>query len=93
MVKCNSDSPNPIICQLQRCKIYYYCTCGKSEDQPFCDGSHKRSKYSPIKYHATEDKIVVFCGCKLTKNPPFCDGSHRSIDPDMIKKMLDRNSG
>ena len=57
-------------------KSYYWCTCGKSSKQPFCDGSHKGSDFAPLQYKASQSKKVFFCTCKLTKDPPLCDGSH-----------------
>lgn len=56
---------------------YFWCACGQSQNQPFCDGSHKGSEFSPVKYEATETKRVFFCGCKSTGHPPLCDGSHK----------------
>lgn len=58
---------------------YHWCACGNSKNQPFCDGSHKGSGFSPVKVEITETKKVAFCGCKHTKNPPFCDGSHSRL--------------
>lgn len=55
---------------------YWWCACGKSNNQPFCDGSHKGSGFSPVQYTATESKTAWFCVCKKTGNRPFCDGSH-----------------
>ena len=57
-------------------RTYLWCSCGRSANQPFCDGSHKGSSFSPMKYDATESKTVFFCGCKHTHGQPFCDGSH-----------------
>ena len=58
-------------------KVYFWCACGLSQKQPFCDGSHKREgEFKSIKYIAEESKEVFFCGCKMTKHSPFCDGSH-----------------
>lgn len=57
-------------------KSYYWCSCGKSKTQPFCDGSHQGTSFSPEEYKATESKTVYFCGCKKTANKPMCDGSH-----------------
>ena len=45
----------------------------------FCDGSHKGSEFTPVKYSAEESKQVYFCGCKQSKNAPFCDGTHKSL--------------
>ena len=58
-------------------KSYYWCACGKSKEQPLCDGSHSGTEFKPVKYDATEAKKVYFCGCKQTKNSPLCDGSHK----------------
>ena len=56
--------------------VYYYCNCGKSADQPFCDNSHKGTEFKPVIYKAEETKEIYFCVCKQTNNQPFCDGSH-----------------
>ena len=55
---------------------YWWCACGKSKNQPFCDGSHKMTDFSPVKFTVTEKETLYLCGCKKTANPPFCDGSH-----------------
>jgi CDGSH-type Zn-finger protein len=60
-------------------KEYWWCACGQSKGQPFCDGSHKGSGFSPVKYAATESKTVHFCGCKHTGTPPLCDGTHKRL--------------
>jgi CDGSH-type Zn-finger protein len=65
---------------LQKGQTYNWCSCGLSLNQPFCDGSHKETGFSPIQYTASEDKTVGFCGCKYTKNAPMCDGSHKLLD-------------
>ena len=57
-------------------KSYWWCSCGKSSKQPFCDGSHDGSKFGPKTYKAEQTKKVFFCTCKQTDNPPLCDGSH-----------------
>ncbi|OGR88779.1 MAG: cytochrome C551 [Elusimicrobia bacterium RIFCSPHIGHO2_02_FULL_57_9] len=58
-----------------------WCSCGESEKQPYCDGSHARKNTGkhPIRVELTEAKKVAWCGCKQSKNPPYCDGSHRSL--------------
>ncbi len=70
---------SPIVEELDAGKLYYWCACGRSKSQPFCDGSHKGTGFSPIKFEATDSKKVFFCCCKQTGNPPFCDGTHNSI--------------
>ncbi len=59
-------------------KSYYWCTCGKSSKQPFCDVSHKGSEFAPLAYKAEQSKKVFFCTCKQTKDHPMCDGSHNA---------------
>lgn len=58
---------------------YSWCACGHSEDQPFCDGSHKGTGLAPILEEITEAKQVAWCGCKQSRNQPFCDGMHKSL--------------
>jgi CDGSH-type Zn-finger protein len=58
---------------------YYWCSCGRSKGQPFCDGSHKGTGFAPRKTDITEAKTVAWCGCKHTQNAPFCDGSHSHL--------------
>lgn len=58
---------------------YYWCACGKSANQPFCDGSHKGSPFTPVKAIIEADKQVAWCMCKQSKNKPFCDGSHNDL--------------
>jgi CDGSH-type Zn-finger protein len=65
--------------EVKKDETYYWCSCGLSNNQPFCDGSHKGTNFSPVPYTAEEDKTVGFCGCKYTKKIPICDGSHTLI--------------
>jgi len=58
---------------------YWWCACGLSKTQPFCDGSHKSTGFAPRKVDITEEKTVAWCGCKHSKNAPFCDGSHSKL--------------
>jgi CDGSH-type Zn-finger protein len=60
-------------------KTYFWCACGRSQKQPFCDGSHKGSEFSPVKYEAGETKSVFFCGCKHSGKTPLCDGTHSRL--------------
>lgn len=70
-------SPFPV--QVEAGKTYFWCRCGRSKNQPFCDGSHKGTGLSPIKYEATESKKVFFCGCKHSSHKPLCDGTHKTL--------------
>ena len=70
-------SPYPV--EVEAGKSYFWCARGKSANQPFCDGSHKGSDFTPVKYEATESKTVYFCGCKHTAQKPLCDGSHKEL--------------
>jgi len=58
---------------------YYWCACGKSANQPFCDGSHEGTPFTPQVLEISEKKTVALCQCKRTKTPPFCDGSHAEL--------------
>jgi CDGSH-type Zn-finger protein len=58
---------------------YWWCACGQSKRQPFCDGSHKGSGIDPMKFTVTEAQRVWLCGCKRSAGKPFCDGSHSGI--------------
>jgi len=60
-------------------RSYFWCSCGKSAKQPFCDGSHADTEFTPVKYEAQESKKLFFCGCKFTKGQPLCDGSHNAL--------------
>jgi len=59
--------------------IYFFCTCGKSASQPFCNGSHKGTGMAPQKVEITEEKTIAWCGCKHSQNLPYCDGSHGKL--------------
>ena len=75
----NSSTPqkSPYKVKIEKGKTYFWCACGISHKQPFCDGSHKKEgKFKSLKYSANANKEVYFCGCKMTNRPPFCDGSH-----------------
>ncbi|MDH4120165.1 MAG: CDGSH iron-sulfur domain-containing protein [Deltaproteobacteria bacterium] len=57
----------------------FWCSCGRSKKQPYCDSSHKGTGFSPVKVHITEKKTVTWCQCKHSKNKPFCDETHKSL--------------
>lgn len=60
-------------------KTYWWCACGRSQSQPFCDGSHKGSAFTPVKHTAEKDGVLWFCGCKRTGRQPLCDGTHKAL--------------
>lgn len=60
-------------------ETYYWCACGRSNNQPFCDGSHEDTGFEPVVYTAEKTETVHFCGCKHTSNRPLCDGSHKNL--------------
>jgi CDGSH-type Zn-finger protein len=69
----------PIPVEVEAGKDYFWCACGKSAKQPFCDGSHKGTSFAPVKYTAPETKKVFFCTCKRTTKQPLCDGSRKAL--------------
>lgn len=69
--------PYPV--EVEAGKSYFWCSCGRSSRQPFCDGSHKDTGFSPEKFTAEKDGKVFFCGCKQTGNSPRCDGAHNKL--------------
>lgn len=60
-------------------KTYYWCACGRSKTQPFCDGSHKGTGLEPVAFTADKTDTVYLCGCKQTATSPFCDGTHKKL--------------
>ncbi|PMB37087.1 CDGSH iron-sulfur domain-containing protein [Schleiferia thermophila] len=69
---------SPYILELQPGK-YWWCACGKSSKQPFCDGSHKGSAFRPVVLEIEEPAKVALCGCKHSAHAPKCDGTHRNL--------------
>jgi mannose-6-phosphate isomerase-like protein (cupin superfamily)/CDGSH-type Zn-finger protein len=69
----------PYYKELEANKTYFWCACGLSQNQPYCDGSHKGTDILPVRYKASENEEVLFCGCKHTLDAPFCDGAHNNL--------------
>lgn len=76
----NIAQKSPFAVEVEEGKTYFWCQCGKSSNQPFCDGSHQGSSFNPVPFTADQNKTVYLCGCKQTANKPFCDGSHTKLD-------------
>jgi CDGSH-type Zn-finger protein len=72
----------PIAIDVQAGQVYWWCRCGRSTHQPFCDGAHKGSEFSPLKYIPAASGQLWFCVCKKTRSPPLCDGSHQTASTE-----------
>lgn len=71
------NSPYPV--EVEAGKSYWWCSCGHSKAQPFCDGSHQGTEFGPVEYKAETSGTVYFCGCKRACNGVLCDGSHQKL--------------
>ena len=69
----------PYVVEAEEGKTYYYCTCGLTENQPFCDGKHKGTDFKPEPYTAEKSGNVYFCGCRASKMGAVCDGEHKNL--------------
>lgn len=70
---------SPYAVDVEEGKDYYWCRCGKTANQPCCDGSHKGSDVTPLAFTADKTDTLYLCGCRKTATPPYCDGSHKSL--------------
>ncbi len=69
----------PYMVSVEAGNKYFWCACGQSQKQPFCDGSHKGTEFTPLMYEAEDTKPLWFCGCKRSEKKPFCDGTHATL--------------
>jgi CDGSH-type Zn-finger protein len=69
----------PLPINVEAGKSYWWCACGRSQAQPFCDGSHKGTPFAPSEWKPEATGEVWFCTCKRTTTPPLCDGSHKKL--------------
>ncbi|MCP3676468.1 MAG: glutamate synthase [Deltaproteobacteria bacterium] len=74
----------PVKVQLGKSQEYHFCTCGRSKSQPFCDGSHVGTAFTPKVVVAEKEGEAWLCACKHTGNPPFCDGTHKQFTDDQV---------
>jgi CDGSH-type Zn-finger protein len=70
---------SPYAVNVEAGKKYWWCACGRSKSQPFCDGSHKGTAFTPVEYIAEKSEKLWFCGCKHSASKPLCDGSHKKL--------------
>ncbi len=71
-----SPQNKPYAVDVEAGETYYWCACGRSKNQPYCDGSHKDTGFKPTAFTAEKTEKAYLCGCKKTANAPFCDGTH-----------------
>jgi len=74
----------PVPVELEQGKRYYFCACGRSRRQPFCDGSHRDTQISPVEFTAAQSGQAWLCMCKQSKKLPYCDGTHRQFGSERV---------
>src|SRR5690625_8027511 len=77
---------SPIEVELEKGKEYFFCRCGRSRNQPFCDGSHRGTGFTPLRFVAEESGKSWLCRCKQTGTAPYCNGNHRKVPDEMVGK-------
>jgi CDGSH-type Zn-finger protein len=75
--KIAQKAPFPV--EVEAGRRYFWCSCGRSGNQPFCDGSHAGTDFTPVPWTADRARTVYFCGCKATGDAPLCDGAHARL--------------
>ena len=70
----------PAVVHLEKGETVHWCSCGRSQTQPFCDGSHEGTDFEPVTFTAPKDDDYYVCTCKRTQSPPFCDGAHKALE-------------
>ncbi len=83
----------PVPVQMKPGDTKYWCACGRSKNQPFCDGSHRGTSFTSLPFSSKKDEEVWLCMCKQTKNPPYCDGSHNKLKKEDLQKAKMISSG
>ena len=71
-----SPQDAPYAVNVEAGETYHWCCCGRSKNQPYCDGSHEGTGFQPVAFTAEKTEVAYLCGCKKTGNAPFCDGTH-----------------
>lgn len=69
----------PYAVEVEGGRKYFWCACGRSRNQPFCDGSHEGTGLTPLAYTPERARTLYFCGCKRTGKAPLCDGTHNDL--------------
>lgn len=89
MMEKNDHKPNmPIQVDLKKGETYYWCTCGKTSDRPFCDQSHEGTEFQPLEFTVDKDRSAFLCSCRKTNNPPYCDSSHEGDHAYIMSELV-----